>query len=122
MRVKAADAPSHQTLRNVELTAQPGLKRVRNDLLQVGIPDQSIVDKARPNRIRAGQFQWSRRAVRLGEVAIKGQVWRQLIGRPDHGIEMGVGVIAGERWVIAEFVRQIDLGEVEAAAGSDRQT
>ena len=34
---------------------------------------------------------------------------------------MGVGVIAVEQGVVAKFVGQVDLGEVEAAAGSDRK-
>jgi hypothetical protein len=70
--------------------------------------------------IGAGKLKRRRRAIGLREIAIKCQVRRELVGRANHGIKMGVCVLTIKRWVVAEFVRQIDLGEVEASAGSDR--
>ena len=118
--MKAPYRPIEEPLRNVELTSQSGLKGIRYDLLEIRIPDKGIIDQARPHWIRAGELQRRRRAVGLREIAIERQIPRQLVGGADHGVEVGVGVIAAERGVIAEVVRQIDLGKVESSAGSDR--
>src|SRR4029077_1283429 len=53
---------------------------------------------------------------------VEGQIWRELIGPADHRVEMLVGVIAAERGVIAEHIRQVDLREVVAAASGYQQT
>ena len=118
--MKAAHRPIHKPLRNVELPTQPGLKGIRYDLLKIGIPDKGIIDQARPHRIRTGELERRRRAVGLREIAIECQVRRQLVSRPNHRIKMSIGVIAAESGVVAEIVRQIELREVEASAGSDR--
>ena len=88
--------------------------------MKVRVGHQGAVDQARPQWIGAGELKRRRRAIGLCEIAVKCQVRRELVGRPNHRIKMGVGVIAVERGVIAEFVCQIDLGEVEAPTGSDR--
>ena len=90
-------------------------------MLKVRVGDQGAVDQARPQRIGAGKLKRRWRAIGLCEIAVKRQVRRELVGRANHGIEMGVSVITVERGVVAKFVRQIDLGEVEAPTGSDRE-
>jgi hypothetical protein len=103
------------------LAAQASLIGVRYDLLKLGICDESAVDQAGPQGIGARQFQRSGCSVGYRKVTVHCQIRRELIGPADHGIEVSVGVIAGEAWVVAEVVRQVELGEVQAPSGGNRQ-
>src|SRR5262249_8134583 len=105
---------------DVELPAQAGLPGVRHHLLQRRITNESTIDHAGPVWIGTGQFQWSRRAIRYRIIAVKCEIRRDLVGCADHGIEVSEGVVAIEPRIIAEFVREADIGEVVTSPCGNR--
>src|SRR6202451_2289610 len=116
-RAKPAYGPVQQSLGDVEVTAQSGLARIGDDLLQRGIADQRVVDQAGLDGIGTAELERRRRSVCDGEVAVDRKVGRELEGRSGHRVEVAVIVTAVKQRIVAKLVRQRDPGVVEASTG-----
>ena len=120
-RVIDADAPVQKPFGDIVVAADSGLEGVRDDLLEIRVADQRAVDQAGTQRIGACEFKRRRRAVRFRIAAVDGDVGRHLVGCAGRWVEAAVIVVAIEQRVVAQFVLEIDLGEVETAARGHRQ-
>ena len=100
-------------------TAQPRLDGTGNHLLQRRIGDEERRDDAGMRRIGAAQLQGRRRAVGFGIAGIGRQAGGDLVGAADNRVEPRVGILAVQR--SADLILQIDIGDIEAAAASERE-
>src|SRR5262245_66289254 len=67
--------------------AKAGFPSLTNDLLQRRVGHQESIEQTGPGRIGAAQLRWRGCAGRLRIPRISGDLRRDLVSRPDNGIE-----------------------------------